>query len=245
MKKILGFTLIEFLVAAAILAVLISLLGPSLKSGLMVSRSVQCQNNQKTLSVYTHYYSEENANKINLNQAGTWFIKLAPYAGLTDYGRNPDHDPDLRFKEILCPQTELDQNYQRQVGSWAFIGTSSTAWKAHRPRGSYGANLWATTAYTGIMNNKRDYFASTIFDFKNPAYTPLIGDSIWYGGWPEKTDLFPPDTHLGLQRHQSQYFMGRFAIDRHKWAINLNFVDGSVRNIALEELWTLSWHNAW
>lgn len=245
MKKIHLFTLVECLVMVAILAILISLLGPSFKSALATSRSITCQNNQKQLGLYTYYYSEDHENKINISQPSNWFITLAPYAGLDNFNQNLNHDPDIRFEELLCPQTEVDQQYQKQYGSWAFIGTSDNAWKAYRAVGSYGANLWATTAFTGIMNNKKDHFSYTIFDFKKPSSTPLIGDSIWYGSWPEKSDLFPIDTHLGYEQHQSQYFMGRFAIDRHKWAINLNFVDGSVKNVTLEELWSLTWHNAW
>ena len=95
------------------------------------------------------------------------------------------------------------------------------------------------------MNDSRDNFAATIFDFKNPSKTPLIGDSIWYGSWPEKNDLFPKNTFLGHEQHQRDYFMGRFAIDRHNWSINLNFIDGSVKSIELEELWSLAWHNNW
>jgi prepilin-type N-terminal cleavage/methylation domain-containing protein len=239
------FTLIELVVVIAIIALLFSLLNPSIKSALMAARSIQCQNNEKTMGVYTSHYSEDHGNKINLSHSKQWFLNLSVYAGIDNYATTQNHDPDLRFSEIICPQTNIDDNFQKQYGNWAFIGTSKTSWKAGRAVGSYGANLWATSSFTPIMNDSRDNFAATIFDFKSPSKTPLIGDSIWYGSWPEKNDLFPQNNFLGYEQHQRGYFMGRFAIDRHNWSINFNFIDGSVKNIELEELWSLAWHNNW
>ncbi|MEA3224952.1 MAG: hypothetical protein U9Q07_03310 [Planctomycetota bacterium] len=36
--------------------------------------------------------------------------------------------------------------------------------------------------------------------------------------------------------------MCRFALDRHSRAINMCFMDGSLRKVGLYELWTLKWH---
>ena len=50
------------------------------------------------------------------------------------------------------------------------------------------------------------------------------------------------DLTFGLQRHQKFYFMGRFCVDRHDYAINVGFMDGSARNVRLPDLWKLRWH---
>ena len=38
--------------------------------------------------------------------------------------------------------------------------------------------------------------------------------------------------------------MCRFALDRHNRAINMSFMDSSIRRVRLYDLWTLKWHRA-
>jgi prepilin-type N-terminal cleavage/methylation domain-containing protein len=206
------FTLVELLVVISVFALLISLLNPSLKKVLMASHSIKCQNNQKILGQYASNYIDDHDNHTSLSSGTRWDINLAVYAEIENYAVDPKHDPELRFSELLCPQTDIDGDYQAVYGNWAFIGTSATAWKAARVSGSYGVNLWVTKSFSGIFKDDTDNFAETIFDVKSPSTTPLLGDSIWYRSWPEKNDLFPTDVNLGFQQHQKRYFMGRFAI---------------------------------
>ncbi len=39
--------------------------------------------------------------------------------------------------------------------------------------------------------------------------------------------------------------MQKVCIDRHNAAINMLFMDFSVRKVGLKELWTLPWHREW
>ena len=48
----------------------------------------------------------------------------------------------------------------------------------------------------------------------------------------------------GELRHQQGYFMGRFAISRHRNGINLAFVDGHARRSLVKGLWTQNWHQS-
>ena len=76
MKKMCVFTLIELLVVVAIIAILMSLLVPSLKKARAVAKSAVCLKNQQTIGVADLLYANENNNWFNPNQ---------PQAHVADY----------------------------------------------------------------------------------------------------------------------------------------------------------------
>ena len=83
MKK--AFTLIELLVVIAIIALLVSILLPSLKTAKELARQVVCLSNNKQVGVLFAYYAEDNKGLVppgDPNPAGQpnqWFIPLIPY----------------------------------------------------------------------------------------------------------------------------------------------------------------------
>jgi hypothetical protein len=69
---------------------------------------------------------------------------------------------------------------------------------------------------------------------------PVFADGLWDGTDALHTDV--PPAQRGYQNAGSS--MTVFSIPRHEGArpVNLAFLDASVRNTGLKELWRLKWH---
>jgi len=81
-----AFTLIELLVVNAIIALLVSILLPSLKTAKELARQVVCLSNNKQVGVLFAYYAEDNKGLVppfgpNVpgNMPNQWFMQLIPY----------------------------------------------------------------------------------------------------------------------------------------------------------------------
>ena len=84
-KRVMGFTLIELLVVVSIIALLVSILIPSLRKARESAKKVVCLVNQKTTGLVWHLYANDNADiivpvnvgKPSPNLTRQWFDKLA------------------------------------------------------------------------------------------------------------------------------------------------------------------------
>ncbi|MGN0873503.1 MAG: prepilin-type N-terminal cleavage/methylation domain-containing protein [Victivallales bacterium] len=128
------FTMIELMIVISIIAVLVSLLLPALAKVRGKAQSIQCMQNQKTLSLAMHYYmdsfngwgriylsgTDENAVKDNYYATRYFFgpitssrfsQTLLPYV---DNGKNyvVDNDPELKYHDAapfaVCPGGRRD-----------------------------------------------------------------------------------------------------------------------------------------
>jgi prepilin-type processing-associated H-X9-DG protein len=78
---------------------------------------------------------------------------------------------------------------------------------------------------------------------RNATDVPLMADAMWRGGGP---------SYYQANKHQRPQFNGEwvsynqdimhFAMVRHGRGINVNFFDGSTRNVRIRRLWNLPWH---
>jgi len=126
-------------------------------------------------------------------------------------------------------------------------GTDKTSWRVLQAEGSYGMNLWLDTL--GVYKDdfpKDKYFPQLSVA---PSGTPLYGDSVWVGAWPQVNDTAPKDYkgagYAGSFPHEIGKFMGRFALDRHDGGINVGFVDGHAAKVRVRGLWALTWHQGY
>ena len=252
-----GFTLIELLVVIAIIALLLSIMLPSLNLVKRKARMIVCQTNLKQWGIIFGLYVQENDDKFykawtsgGPGGGHEWIYATRPYY----------QDPKICF----CPgAVKLATEYSGGDKPTA----SDQAWGRFEDPdvqdrrgyallgGSYGINDWVGNPAEGFMFGQESwYWASALQKGANRA--PLFLDAGWLGGMPEEGDTPPPTAEpVGnqtmLNRTTSSEMMQRYCVDRHDGTINAVFVDFSVNKVPLKRLWKLKWHrefdtgNAW
>jgi len=218
-----AFTLIELLVVISIIALLMAILMPTLQKVRKQTKHVLCRSNLKQWGLVWTMYAEDNNGKFPDYLADTWMQQL------TRYYSNMN-------ALLYCPMTTKTVEEGAPV-RYAVIGT------ARAPRGSYAINEWVYDSDDNSDGRKlTDYWRNT--GHKGLANVPVMGDAATRSdGQPFPVDTPPrfegePRTGVGTAGNE----MRVFCIDRHDGAINILFMDWSVRPVGLKELWTLKWH---
>lgn len=239
-----AFTLIELLVVISIIALLLSILMPSLRRVKEQAQAVTCGTNLRQLGLASHILSQDNNDKLMpFVWSGSiehfWMKSLANYYGEID---------EVRF----CPSGDKLPNFELIGHSFGDAKTSWHFWQRFGSdlldeSGSYAMNCWLvdisspeTQLPGGPASIKKSYWRSTTVKGSNNI--PLFMDSIWMHVFPNEWDTPPSETITADYSKNNIYKpMGTLCIDRHNKAINSCFLDGSVRKVPLEELWNLNW----
>lgn len=244
-----GFTLIELLVVIAIIALLLSVILPSLRKAKEQSRFVVCLSNVRQWGVILSSFLIDNDGKFFEG----W--RASPPSGVQDQlwlavAKDYYDDPKIR----LCPvTTDLEDRTTAWKSVYHFSDNGAGQWwaKLEGDYGSYGINAFVEDSEmvvsiggdVGIANcDKLNWKRG---DVKGAYQIPVLTDSWWYTFWPDNGQDAPPGRDEKDSRStggDNAYSMSRLCIDRHNGQLGMLFMDWSVRKVGLKELWTLKWH---
>jgi prepilin-type N-terminal cleavage/methylation domain-containing protein/prepilin-type processing-associated H-X9-DG protein len=237
-----AFTLIELLVVIAIIALLLSILMPSLNKVKDRAKDVICRTNLKSLQLATILYTDDYGGKMMQYDwpgpnARLWINQISSYMDNVDQAR-------------YCPATRIILGI-----TW---GSAEESWGWPMPSGefeygSYAINgffyAYPAAVYADPVDGNKYY--STIPSVKSPSLAPIFADSLWVDAWPRDTDVCPGEGYsdawgsgpLNLDGDVNYGGgMSRYLINRHGSHINVGFIDGHQKVMDLEMLWTLKWN---
>lgn len=216
-----GFTLIEVLIAAAILILLAALLFPTFGALQRRAALAQCTSNLRQISAASVIYSNEHDGKWPPNAVGTVYANyLIPYLGnIPAKGA-----PNFLNSPLICPTSKVDEpegNYRHRGIYTPTSYTDPDTGKVIAKYGlSYGQNAFApgvSGASTAVPNR-----LSVEAPSKMMLYMEIDGHYLAPIG-----RIVDPDHKEILKK-------------RHNNIINVAYADGSVRGMAYEDIPTTS-----
>ncbi len=254
-----GFTVIELLVVISIIILLIAMLLPSLRKGRTVARSAVCMKKLEQLGNTIFQYANDNDGRIFPYEkepcGSNWCLRYDTFwMTLTEPYHNGDDDVRV------CPETVVDplQQFNYSTGMkqpYTLWGTVDVAWgRPDTPVGFLGTNV-GSYAWNSWMHGGRDYPISSNPDveaadnnrhwhqfarIRTASTTPMFTDGMWVDTWFQNssTSVSQPPPHLRGWNSAA----GRVVLDRHDWAVNHVYADGSAGRTELDELWQLTWN---
>ena len=240
-----AFTLIELLVVIAIIALLLSVLLPSLRKAKEAAQAVVCTSNLRQWNMIVGFFLDDNEGTFpdadwnddnNVDPHGQWWIQ--------PFKQYMDEDIDI----LLCAKAALhpgdfpgdiyspkkhnecwgsrDQSPAPTAGEWTWASYSPNGWIMKTDEGTWGASL-GHNAFWGKLER-----------VTAPYQVPLFLDSTWVDVWPEDTDE-PRDDEWG---NGGRGYMPQVTITRHGKKTNVVFMDCSSRRRDIKDLWSLKWH---
>lgn len=260
-----GFTLIELLVVIAIIALLLSIILPSLRLAKDKARTVICTSNTKQWMSAVIMYLNDHNNTFWYDgptpeaRQGFWMETLSPYIGSMN---------DFR---LCSAASKLDYDDYDTANKFKH-GSTFEAWDTgdyevfspdeRNNYGSYGTNLWLSPVISperpgwgfDYPENQKVHWGRA--NASNSSSIPVIGDCAWFGVEPQDLSTggiagqVPPngDFYKEAKRDYASnwsYYMARVAMNRHDRYVNWGFLDGSGRKVRLNDLWSLKWHRTY
>lgn len=223
MVKKRGFTLIELLVVIAIIALLLSVILPSLKKAKEYAKMIICRSNLKQIGLAANLYAEDNETYIPRGgEYDVWFLYFLPYIGqegVTDY-RNAGI--------FTCGSyPNKDQTICYVINAWTFANNTDMA----------GVQVSGPTKLESFKSRMQKVYLA---DSEDGEWRPVIQDAL-------SPDLDRMDiwkvTHLPNSTDVSVEDGRRVARERHKDGANYLFLDWHADYIATEDMDIRYWRD--
>ena len=247
-RFLMGFTLVELLVVIAIIALLMSILMPALGRTRRQAQAVICQSQLHSWGVAFQMFADDHEGYFpesdkSAGDSDYWIISLLPYVGV-------EKSADSAARDIFfCPSATKSKNtgfsinnYGTTFSAWGPFPMGDTSWYDAGASGSYGFNDWCANPPGELywtMPGKYSFRSPNVTGHKN---VPVLLDALYCDGFPMSANIPPP--YPDVYDNWFSNAMQIFCIDRHQGGVNAVFIDWSVRNIGIKELWRLKWHKA-
>ncbi len=225
-----GFTLIELLVVVSIIALLVSILVPSLSSAREAAQSVDCKSNQRSLSLAVHMYINESGgsypaawvlgNPISVAWCGGYCREEG--VSYMDVTMGPLW-PYLQEKKIARCRS-FTPSKVKYTGSGEISGFGiNCQYVAGDPVVDLDDGYWGMTSYARPARAR---------EIRRPSETILFADCarVKQGVHAEEIFIYPLYKHQSTDRNHTAFHF------RHKGEVNAAFCDGHVDSVPPLEL---------
>ncbi|NOR67445.1 MAG: hypothetical protein GQ528_08815 [Woeseiaceae bacterium] len=168
----------------------------------------------------------------DVGETDLWMNALRPY-----------YNDDWNL--LLCPAAVdvMNGSSDWDVSKAAWHTTDLPDGGEHRYVFSYSINSWTNNMHGDRGSRRQEWFWKSTRDVEGAGNIPVFADGTWHDAWPRYTDgPTPTPDAFGIGNKGTTGEMNHFCIDRHDGAVNILFMDWSVRKIGLRQLWTLKWH---
>jgi len=216
-----GFTLIELLVVISIIALLMSILMSALGKAKKTAQAAICMSNLHQWALAWQMFTEDQGG--SFTDEREWHLYMMPYCRTR--------------KMYYCPSATktAEEGARHPFMVWVYTSDDGDI------TGSYGLNLWVTKNTGGGRPEELLWKSPNV---RSASYVPMFMDcTMYYNTCPLHED--DPPEYDGEPSVGNREEMRRVCINRHNMAINMLFLDFTVRKVELKELWELWWHRDW
>lgn len=249
-----GFTLIELLVVISIIAVLMSILMPSLSKARKQAGGVLCSTNLKQISLAYMLYRNDFNNMPEYSDSAYSSGNIHWAGALRGYYSDVEAIRLCPLAKKSNPAAAAISGTASKAGdtffAWFFDTSSYIGFELGDGEssglGSYGENSWIRKPGEMANNTTKEQWNRLAWRGTGGADIPLIFDSRWITLGVLDGDPIPQKSRTdSLNAYcvgANIYKVQSAGMRRHKSGINMFFLDFSGRYVELEELWDLKWN---